>query len=261
MELQRIDIKYTRKNNLTTKTDGLCHTKILPRLSLVQATEGSYTIQLGNQKPKSTGTGGIFIAPSGVQQTITHHVDAKTQKMSGRWIFLDTVINKTYRPDFLYDFPVIVPPEQQEKLNILFDAIFATENICDQYSCYYQILKILLEELATPKNTRIQTSMQSALEHIQKNFATEIRIEDLAKSAHMSPSNLFAVFKKEFGISPITYVNQYRLSMAAEYLLQHDFSVTEIAAMVGFHDSLYFSKMFHKMYQVSPREYRKQNKL
>ena len=31
--------------------------------------------------------------------------------------------------------------------------------------------------------------------------------------------------------------------------------------MTGFHDALYFSKIFHKMYQVSPREYRKQNKL
>ena len=261
MELQRIDIKYTRENSMTTKTDGLCHTKILPRLSLVQATEGSYTIQLGNQKPGSTGCGGFFIAPAGVQQTITHRTDLQTERMSGRWIFLDAVINKTYRPDFLYDFPVIVPKEQQEKLNVLFDSLFAAENIFDRYSDYYQILKILLGELATPKNSRIQASMQSALEHIQKHFSEEIRVEELAKSAHMSPSNLFAVFKKEFGISPITYVNQYRLSMAAEYLLERDASVTEIATMAGFHDALYFSKMFHKMYQVSPREYRKQNKL
>ena len=52
-----------------------------------------------------------------------------------------------------------------------------------------------------------------------------------------------------------------RETLAAEYLLQYDSSVSEIATMVGFHDSLYFSKMFHKMYQVSPREYRKQNKM
>ena len=260
MTLQRIDIKYAKENSLTTKTDGLCHTKILPRLSLVQATEGSYTIQLGNQKPQSTGCGGFFIAPAGVQQTITHHTDPATQKMSGRWIFLDAVINKTYRTDFLYDFPVVIPKAEGERLNALFDTLFATKDIFDRYSCYYQTLKILLGELATPKNTRIQASMQSALEHIQKNFASEIRIEDLARSAHMSPSNLFAVFKKEFGISPITYVNQYRLSMAAEYLLEKDASVTEIALMAGFHDALYFSKMFHKLYQVSPREYRKQHK-
>ena len=153
-----------------------------------------------------------------------------------------------------------LPKAEGERLNALFDTLFATKDIFDRYSCYYQILKILLGELATPKNTRIQASMQSALEHIQKNFASEIRIEDLARSAHMSPSNLFAVFKKEFGISPITYVNQYRLSMAAEYLLEKDASVTEIALMAGFHDALYFSKMFHKLYQVSPREYRKQHK-
>ena len=261
MELQRIDIKYTRKNSMTIKTDGLCHTKILPRLSLVQATEGSYTIQLGNQKPVSTGCGGFFIAPAGVLQTIIHHTDPQTQRMSGRWIFLDAVINKAYRPDFLYDFPVIVPSPQAKRLNALFDSLFSTQDIFDQYCCYYQILKILLGELAATKDTRAHVYMQAALEYIQKNFASDIRIEDLAKSAHMSPSNLFAVFKKEFGTSPITYVNQYRLSMAAEYLLERDASVTEIATMTGFHDALYFSKMFHKMYQVSPREYRKQNKM
>ena len=261
MKIERIDIKYTRENGMTTKTDGLCHTKILPRLSLVQATEGSYTVQLGNQKPQTTGTGGFFIAPAGVLQTITHRTDPQTQTMKGRWIFLDTVINKAYRPDVLYDFPTVVPDEAAKKLNTLFDTLFSADTIFDRYSCYYQILKILLEELATPKNMRSHASMQSALEYIQKNFASEIHVEDLAKCAHMSPSNLFSVFKKEFGVSPITYVNQYRLSMAAEYLLQNDASVTEIATMTGFHDALYFSKIFHKMYQVSPREYRKQNKL
>ncbi len=259
MEIQRIDIKYFHKQCWHTKTENLCHTKILPYLSIVQALEGDYEIRLGNQKPENTNTNGFFIAPSGIRQTITHHLDPTTENMQCRWIFLDAVINKTYRPDFLYDFPTVIPSPQKEEMNELFDKLFETDDIFENYSCYYRILKLLLE-LATPKNNRIQASMQEALEYIRKNFATDIRVEDLAKSAHMSSSNLFAVFKKEFGISPITYVNQYRLSMAGEFLLQYDSSVAQIAAMVGFHDALYFSKMFHKMYQVSPREYRKQNR-
>ena len=260
MEIQRIDIKYFRKNGMITKTENLCHTKILPRISIVQALEGDYEIQLGNQNPEHTGEGGFFIAPSGVRQTITHHLNPETKTMRCRWIFLYAVVNKTYPPDFLYDFPTIIPEPQKARMSRLFDRLFATDNIFENYSCYYEILQLLFE-LAVPKSNRIHASMQETLEYVRKNFASEIRVEDLAKCAHMSPSNLFAVFKKEFGVSPITYVNQYRLSMAAEYLLQYDSSVSEIATMVGFHDSLYFSKMFHKMYQVSPREYRKQNKM
>lgn len=258
MKIERIDIKYAKINRMVTQKSELCHTKILPWLSIVQSQEGVYGIQLGNRKAQATEEGGFFIAPSGIQQTITHHLNPQTQQMRCRWLFLDVVINKTYRPDFLYDFPTILPKEQTQAMQELFDRLFASNSIFENYRCYYEILEILFS-LATPNNNGNHSAMQSTLEYIRKNFASEIKVEDLAKAAHMSASNLFAVFKKQFGVSPITYVNQYRLSLANEYLLEHNASITEIAAMVGFRDALYFSKMFRKMYQVSPKEYRKQH--
>ena len=258
MEIERIDIKYAKRNSLLTKNPNLCHTKILPWLSIVQSQEGTYEIQLGNKKAQRTEEGGFFIAPSGIQQTITHHLNPQTQKMRCRWLFLDVVINKTYRPDFLYDFPTVIPKPQSERMKQVFDRLFETDSIFENYSCYYEILGILFE-IAKPNNNGNHSAMQATLEYIRKNFASDIKIEELAKEAHMSASNLFAVFKKQFGVSPITYVNQYRLSLANEYLLESNAPITEIATMVGFRDALYFSKMFRRMYQLSPKEYRKQH--
>ena len=43
------------------------------------------------------------------------------------------------------------------------------------------------------------------------------------------------------------------------YLLEHsNLSITAIANSIGFDNSLYFSKIFHKQKQMSPRDYRKQ---
>lgn len=72
----------------------------------------------------------------------------------------------------------------------------------------------------------------------------------------MSESNFYAVFKKHMGVSPISYINHYRMSIAAERLLETNRTATEIGYSVGISDPLYFSKLFKKTYGITPRGYR-----
>ena len=89
MQIEKIVIEYVKKNGFTsTSCDGVCHTKVLPYLSVVQAVEGSYDIQLENDVICNTGSGGFFIAPSNVQQRIVHNTDPASKKMICRWIFI-----------------------------------------------------------------------------------------------------------------------------------------------------------------------------
>jgi transcriptional regulator GlxA family with amidase domain len=81
-------------------------------------------------------------------------------------------------------------------------------------------------------------------------------VKNIAEGVNLSESHLFAVFKKEIGISPITYLNNYRLSVAADELIKTDKTVVEIADIVGIGDSVYFNKIFRKSYQMSPSKYR-----
>lgn len=59
-------------------------------------------------------------------------------------------------------------------------------------------------------------------------------------------------------ISPIQYLNRYRIEVASSLLLRSHGRIEEVAHEVGFSDSNYFSRVFKKVIGFSPREYRQQ---
>lgn len=260
MDIQKADIKLFELGSLNSREcENVEHIKVLPWLSVVQAKEGNYDIALDNQSRKNTGDGGFFIAPAGVQQDITHHVHSKSGVMRARWLFIDAIINETISPDFFYDFPTILPTEYCDELNSIFDTLFSTEDIFEKYACCYRVLKILVK-IGQPKLHKSNEPMVSVFDYIRKNYMKEIRVEDMAKYLNMSESNFYAVFKKHFGLPPIAYINKFRISVAEEKLKKTDDTIAKIASSVGISDPIYFNKLFHRDYQVSPKEYRKKYK-
>ena len=118
MEITNAHIKMLKKGGFySVCNENLKHIKILPYLSIVQSIEGSYDIALDNGAVHQTGDGGFFIAPANVQQTIVHHVNKESGKMSCRWIFVDIEINKAFPLDSLYQFPLIIDGERKPEIN------------------------------------------------------------------------------------------------------------------------------------------------
>ena len=258
MNIKKIDIEYATKNGFhSNKTDGIRHTKILPYLSVVQAVEGNYDIQLGNDKVHNTKNSGFFIAPSNIQQIITHHEDKKSRTMHCRWVFLKIKINNVYIFDYLHQFPAIIPEPFKTQMNHIFDKLFSTNNKFSEYVCYYEIAE-LLSLIAEEKEYRLPLFLDDAITYIKNNYREKITIEEISAKCNISASYLFSAFKKYIGVSPISYLNQYRLSIAAEELLDTSKNICEISQNVGIYDSIYFNKIFKKQYQMSPTEYRKQ---
>lgn len=256
LEILKADIIYLKSGSFCTEAnEGVKHIKILPYLSVVQATEGSYDISLGNDTAKQTGEGGFFIAPSHIKQTIVHHVNPESKKMSARWIFIDVQINDSFPLDKLYRFPVVITDDLKNVLNELFNDFFQANDVFRKYSVCYKILETILKR-SEQENLISDSGITSALGYMIQNYSKQIRINKLAQIARTSESNFYAAFKKQFGVSPISYINHYRLSLAAEKLIQSDASINEIACSVGINDSLYFSKLFKKEYNMSPKEYR-----
>lgn len=257
MRIDSLQIEYAEKGcNSSNTIDSVCHVKTLPYLSIVQSVEGSYSITIANNNTFKTKSGGFFLAPADIQQTIVHHADTDTKNMTFRWLFIKYKINDLYSFDELYSLPVILPEELNDQLNEIFNQLFDSDNIFKQYVCYFKIAEIL-SKVAILKDNYPDKYISEALLFIKENFSRKITVDELANVVNLSSSRFYSVFKNAFGVSPIAYINNYRLSVAANMLISTNKTITEIAYSVGIEDSVYFNKMFKKAYQLSPTQYRK----
>lgn len=94
---------------------------------------------------------------------------------------------------------------------------------------------------------------------IEKNFNKKISLTHLAKAACLNPDYFCRTFKKTFGISPIAYQQELRISAAKNLLLTTSLRCNEIAAQTGFYDEYSFSKIFKKTEGITPTQFRSKN--
>ncbi len=91
---------------------------------------------------------------------------------------------------------------------------------------------------------------------LENDFSKDWKLEALQQIAHMSRSNLMRVFRKATGHPPIEYLVRLRIQRAMEMLRNTDLTITEIALVIGFNDSNYFTRQFRKINKCTPRTYR-----
>ncbi|MDR1209056.1 MAG: helix-turn-helix domain-containing protein [Clostridiales bacterium] len=99
-----------------------------------------------------------------------------------------------------------------------------------------------------------------SIEYIRRNYNKKLNASDVARFCHCSVSQLSHVFKTRVGVSLNTYVNKIRLEISKTYLLESDKSINEIAALVGYYDPNYFSRVFGQLMDISPTEFRRRFK-
>lgn len=99
--------------------------------------------------------------------------------------------------------------------------------------------------------------IQRVMEYINLHLGDHISNDDLAANASMSISHLSKVFKKETGGTMTEYIALMRCKKAAGLLKKTDLPVQEISNYVGYSDNNYFVKVFKKIYDLTPSEYRK----
>jgi signal transduction histidine kinase/DNA-binding LacI/PurR family transcriptional regulator/AraC-like DNA-binding protein/DNA-binding LytR/AlgR family response regulator len=102
-----------------------------------------------------------------------------------------------------------------------------------------------------------QRLVRQAMVYLHQHYAESISRKDLAHYLGMSSDYLTYSFRREVGMTPIAYLNRYRINQAKSLLEETDKNVTEIAMLVGFFDSGYFSRVFRRQVGVSPDAYRR----
>lgn len=98
--------------------------------------------------------------------------------------------------------------------------------------------------------------MTKVLAHVNHHIYENIDVEALADVACVTKPYLARLFKREFGLSPLQYINLKKMERAQLLLLTEELSVKEVAYKLGFSDISYFIRLFKRMTGATPQVYR-----
>jgi len=101
-----------------------------------------------------------------------------------------------------------------------------------------------------------QDRMARVLAHIAANLASPLTIEELTLIADIARSRFVTLFREATGDSPQQYIQQRRIAEARRLLADPTLQIKQIAAMTGFDDRFYFSKVFRRVDGLTPTQYR-----
>lgn len=93
-------------------------------------------------------------------------------------------------------------------------------------------------------------------DEIEKHLSNEsFSVESLTDILGLSRSNLQRKLKGICGSTPGDYLRNYRLRKACKLLMETDMRINEVAFEVGFNSASYFTKVFMKTYNMTPKEF------
>lgn len=103
-------------------------------------------------------------------------------------------------------------------------------------------------------------TVRQVMAYIHENYAESLSRSELARHVAITERYLTHCFRHEMGITPVTYLNRYRIKRAKLMLAQGRANITEVAMQVGFSDSSYFNRVFRQEVGMTPGNYQKKKK-
>ncbi len=138
-----------------------------------------------------------------------------------------------------------------------------SKGIGNEYS-YIGQLYLCFSYMYTSTNNSMnhiyENHMKKALDYIHHNYTYDIKISDMARYISIDRTYLYKLFMTYKNVSPQQYLIKYRLNIALELLIDSNLNVTEIAYSCGFKDASSFNKHFKKHFNITPLQYRSNNK-
>ena len=104
----------------------------------------------------------------------------------------------------------------------------------------------------------VEDPMRRAEAWLHESLAAPVRLEDIARVAHLSPFHFARLFKRRFGHPPMTYLRNLRMQRARNLMRDHpEARIADIARQVGFEDPLHFSRAFKRATGMAPKAYQR----
>lgn len=202
-----------------------------------------------------------FFIPAGVP---CGYLNDCTKPFSKYWVHFDMIHSNTDLLSSL-DLPPYVDAPLDKNLLTLFEtgaAIRRSEMLSDKLqlsgvmfqlmSSYIRLSGDMTAGAFYEKDARSQQILQYIRRHLQDDLSNST----LAAYMHMDVRNFIRYFKKITGSTPAKYITLLRMSTAQTLLTETDMRISDIMYQVGIDDLPLFSKIFKRVYFLSPKAYR-----
>ena len=115
-----------------------------------------------------------------------------------------------------------------------------------------------LEVVRADKQTGYSISIRNAIDYMRHNYShSDLTIDIIANQVGFSSGRLSVLFKQEVGQTVNKFLTDIRIEMAISLLENSQCKIYEIAEMVGYKSSQYFSQIFCRSTGRRPIDYRK----
>ncbi|MBE7010025.1 MAG: AraC family transcriptional regulator [Ruminococcaceae bacterium] len=146
-------------------------------------------------------------------------------------------------------------PVQNYSANTFFELLKASDYVSTReefvISKLYEMMSVLFES----KQASVPYEQQ-VINLVQANYMLPITVESISETINVDRRYLSRIFKKRRGQTISEYLIRTRLKHASKFLSE-GYPVAQAGSMAGYPDPFNFSKMFKKVYGVSPQEFRR----
>lgn len=177
------------------------------------------------------------------------------------------------KPLFANEFCLLqIPVHQQQQIHALFNQLFNEYNrpVSQESLLYQQLLlcQLLLEahrqyhtlKAVQTRNYAVFSGpseiVAHLIEYIEHHFDEVLDLTTLASVVHLSPAYTSRIFKQVTGQGLTEHIQEVRISQACKRLVQTNEPIFQLARRVGFQSSAHFNRVFKRILDLSPTQYR-----
>lgn len=144
----------------------------------------------------------------------------------------------------------------EEKENELLAKVFQQETLGDLRRLVESHLLEVCERIGEKRSGKAKNVIKRIRALIDKRFAENLQVGDIAKEVFLSTTYLCLLFKQETGETINEYMTKVRVDKAKELLKDPSNKFYEVCYAVGYSDPSYFSKIFKKYTGYTPSSFR-----